>query len=346
MKGEKGMLSDRQKMILRAIVDDYVRSAEPVGSRTISKRNDVSYSPATIRNEMADLEEMGFLEQPHTSAGRIPSNKGYRFYVDNLLELEHPDSNMEQLRRYFEVQTSELEQVIQQTAIILSQLTNYTAIVLGQENAGATLRHMQILPLSEDKAVAIIVTNTGHVENRTITVPEGISVYDMEKLCNLLNHRLTGVPLSQLKYKLTNEMTEQISRHVHSMDQAMSLLEQVVRTDSEERVYLGGTSKMLGQPEFKDVDKIKGVMELLEQNELLLKLIGSSANGLHVRIGQENLLEAVSHCSIVTATYSIDGNAIGTIGILGPTRMDYRRVIGVLNILSKDLPDILSRWYK
>ena len=167
------MLTERQRMILHAIVDDYIRSAEPVGSRSISKRGDVGFSPATIRNEMADLEELGFLEQPHTSAGRVPSTKGYRYYVDHLVKLSEVDENdIGVVRSFVTDKMNQMEQVIQQTAMILSNLTNYTSILLGPEMFSTSLKHFGLVPLDQTSAVAIIVTNTGHVENRTISIQE------------------------------------------------------------------------------------------------------------------------------------------------------------------------------
>jgi heat-inducible transcriptional repressor len=342
------LLSERQRLILRAIVDDYVQSAEPVGSRTISKREDVGYSPATIRNEMSDLEEMGYLEQPHTSAGRIPSQKGYRFFVDHLIEPhEVSPADIIQFKRFFTSRMNELEQVVQQTAIILSQLTNYTSIVLGPDMPGETLKHVQIVPLSDYSAVAIIVTNTGHVENRTISIPKGVSVHEIEKLVNLLNQRLSGVPLQHFKHKIYTEMAHELRAHIESYEQVLQMLEQVTAKEADDRLYLGGTAKMLNQPEFKDVEKAKGILELLEQNQIVLKLIGQPhSNGLQIKIGQENGLDVVSHCSIITAAYSLDGLHLGTIGIIGPTRMEYRKVIGLLNHIATDLPMALKRWYK
>ena len=171
------MLTERQRLILSAIVDDYIRSAEPVGSRSISKRGDVGFSPATIRNEMSDLEEMGYLEQPHTSAGRIPSHKGYRYYVDHLLrQTALSKKELEVIKNFFAEKILEFEKVIQQVATILSQLTNYTSIVLGPEVFSTSLKMLQIVPLNENRAVAIIVTNTGRVENKVVEIPEGVSL--------------------------------------------------------------------------------------------------------------------------------------------------------------------------
>ncbi|KAA9007675.1 heat-inducible transcriptional repressor HrcA [Paenibacillus spiritus] len=343
------MLTERQRMILNAIVDDYIRSAEPVGSRSISKRGDVGYSPATIRNEMADLEELGYLEQPHTSAGRIPSHKGYRYYVDHLVpgsaaELDEAGT----IRSFFAEKLNETEQVIQHAALILSNMTNYTSILLGPEVFHTSLRHFQLLPLDDRTAVAIIVTSTGQVENRTVSVPPEISLSEMEKMVNMLNRRLVGVPLYKLKTRLYNELAEEMQRHITHYEELMGMLDAALDNDSEQRVYLSGTTNMLTQPEFKDVDKVKDILDLLEERPTLLKLLtpAPANSGIQVRIGTENDHEAFANCSLITATYSLDGQAVGSIGILGPTRMEYARVMGIMNALSQNLTAMLAHWYK
>ncbi|TLS53742.1 heat-inducible transcriptional repressor HrcA [Paenibacillus antri] len=341
------MLSERQKMILSAIVDDYIRSAEPVGSRSISKRGDVGYSAATIRNEMSDLEELGFLEQPHTSAGRIPSNKGYRYYVDHLLS---PGSlspmEKESIKTFFENKIQEVEGVVQHAATILSSLTNYTAIVLGPETYKTTLASLQLIPLNERSAVAIIVTNTGHVENRTVTIPDGVPVGEIEKFVNVMNAKLKGVPLYRLRSKMYTELVAELSKHVAGYEELLAVVESVLEGDESDRLYLGGATNMLTQPEFKDVDKVKTILDLFDQTETMLRMFAATPAGIQVKIGGENTLEAINHCSIITASYSIEGQPVGTIGILGPTRMDYRKVIAVLDLFTKDLTNSLSRWYR
>ncbi|MCM3339639.1 heat-inducible transcriptional repressor HrcA [Paenibacillus sp. MER TA 81-3] len=342
------MLTERQRMILNAIVDDYIRSAEPVGSRSISKRGDVGYSPATIRNEMADLEELGFLEQPHTSAGRIPSHKGYRYYVDHLVRLDNLSvDEVGRLKSVFAEKITAMEEIVQHTASILSQLTNYTSIALGPEVFNASLRHFQLLPLNEETAVAIVVTNTGHVENKTVPIPPGISASELEKVVNVLNTKLVGVPLFKLRAQLYNEIGQELSKYVSHVQEMMTMVESILADDSSHReVYLSGTTNILAQPEFQDVDKIKTIWELLEETPALIKVVGSAPTGIQVRIGQENLHEAISNCSMITATYTIDGQTLGTIGVLGPTRMEYGKVINMMNHLSGQLALFMRRWYK
>ncbi|QGQ95703.1 heat-inducible transcriptional repressor HrcA [Paenibacillus psychroresistens] len=341
------MLSERQRMILNAIVDDYIRYAEPVGSRSISKRGDIGFSPATIRNEMSDLEELGFLEQPHTSAGRIPSNKGYRYYVDHLVQYGALSVHeLSVMKGFFAEKISEVEQVVQQVATVLSGLTNYTSIVLGPEVFNTTLKHLQIIPLNTHTAVAIIVTNTGHVENKTFTLPEGIPMSEIEKTVNILNDRLQNVPLVQLRSKLYSEIGVELSKNVDRYEDLLHLMEEVLQNEEQDRIFLGGATNMLTQPDFKDVDKVKHILDLLDEKPNLLRMFTALPEGIQVRIGSENSVEAINHCSLISASYSIDGQLLGTIGILGPTRMEYGKVIRLLDYLSRDLSLILGRWYK
>jgi heat-inducible transcriptional repressor len=341
------MLSERQRLILNAIIDDYIRSAEPVGSRSISKRGDVAYSPATIRNEMSDLEDMGFLEQPHTSAGRIPSHKGYRYYVDHLVKINKiGEYEIETIKRFFAERMNHIEQVIQHAATMLSGLTNYTSIVMGPEMFNTTLKHLQIVPLNERSAVAIFVTNTGHVENKTVTLPEGIPMNELEQMVNLLNSRLSGVPLIQFKSKLYSEISSELSKYVSRYQELISMLEVAVNEDEKDRIFLSGTTNMLIQPEFRDLEKVKSILDLLDEAPALVKMFSGVPEGIQVRIGSENSVEAISNCSLITASYSLEGKPLGTIGILGPTRMEYGKVISLLDILSKQLGEAMFRWYK
>jgi len=341
------LLTARQIQILNAIVDNYIRQAEPVGSRTISKREDVNFSSATIRNEMADLEEMGFLEQPHTSAGRIPSQKGYRFYVDHLLNpFELMPKDVRQIRQLFADRYYEAEQITNQTAAILSSLTNYTSIVLGYEVKDARLKHIQFIPLNTTTAVAIIVTTTGKVQNKTIQIPDGVPIHEIERLVNFLNFKLVGLPLRELKHHIHKELTLELQKLLDNYESALQLLEDTFRTEAEERVVLKGTTNIMMQPEFRDVEKVKEILDFLESNDQLLKHFDTSAKGIQVKIGTENMEDAINNCSIISATFHVDGLPLGTIGILGPTRMEYGKVIGVVDFLAKDLSYLLERFYK
>jgi len=338
------MLSDRQRMILSAIVDDYIRSAEPVGSRSISKRSGVTYSPATIRNEMADLEELGLLEQPHTSAGRIPSHKGYRYYVDHLVSPGSVrEEDVRKIRAFFAEKMTHWEDVTDHAATILSQMTNYTSIVLGPETFNTTLKHFQLLPINERSAVAIIVTSTGHVEHRAMTIPEGIEMEDLGKIVNLLNDKLSGIPFYRIKSVLHSEIASELKRYVNRCEEILAVLEQSLADQKDPRVFLSGAANMLIQPEFKDVDKAKLILDTLEETANLTQLFQLGSGGIQVRIGTENGMEAIHQCSLITATFAYNGQSLGTIGILGPTRMEYGKVISLLDYLSHDIALLLTR---
>ncbi|GAA5344531.1 heat-inducible transcription repressor HrcA [Planifilum fimeticola] len=340
------MLTERQKKILQAVVDDYILTAEPVGSRTVSKRKGVGFSAATIRNEMADLEEMGYLEQPHTSAGRIPSHKGYRYYVDHLLPPLRPrTSDIRMLKRLFTIQMDELEQVFQETASILSKLTKYTTVILGPMVYEDKLRHLQVVPLSENNAVVVIVTDAGHVEKRRFTVPEKISLSSIEKLVNLLNHRLKGLPLHRLKQTVQQELQDELARYVDQYEYLMTMIDEMLRREQEERIYFSGTTNILNQPEFRDVEKVKRLFDLFDQTDVVLQLFGTTDSGVQVRIGKENRCEAVDNCSIISASYTVNGRSVGTISVLGPTRMNYKKVISLLEVLAIDFSDHLRRLF-
>lgn len=341
------MLTDRQLFLFQVLVDDYIRSAEPVGSRSISKRDDVTYSPATIRNELADLEEMGFLEKPHSSSGRIPSEKGYRYYVDHLLSpVLLTDEELKDIRTILTEKKIELDLLIQKTAEILSNFTSYTAIALGPELLDTRLKHIQIVSLNRETAVLIIITNTGHVENRTISIPSGVDGSDIEKLVNILNDRLQGIPLYQLESMLQFEVAKVIRANDKNYRNVMVMLNQVIGSNQLDHIYYGGKTNILSQPEFKDINKVLPLLNVLEQKDVVYKLLRPSEAGIHVKIGNENKLSAIKNCSIITATYSVGGANVGTVAVVGPTRMEYPRVVSLLDVVSKGLSQALTKRYE
>ncbi|MGV3487133.1 MAG: heat-inducible transcriptional repressor HrcA [Tuberibacillus sp.] len=342
------MITERQLFLFKVLVNDYIRSAEPVGSRTIAKHQDINFSPATIRNELADLEDLGFLEKPHSSAGRVPSEKGYRFYVDHLLSPELlSKSELENIKKAFQDQFYELEKVTQETANILSDFTQYTAIVLGPEVLETKLKHMQIIMLSSETAVLIIVTNTGHVENRTITLPKGINPGDIEKLVNILNSRLNDTPLYYLKTALDREIKDVLRKSLTNYQQVMALLNDVLAYHPTDQIYFSGKTKMLAQPEFKDVDKVMPLLNILDDKAIVYDLLRPSGeNGIHIKIGHENTLTEIKDCSVITATYTIGGEHMGTVAVIGPTRMTYPKVVSLMDVVSKHLSDFLTKRYQ
>lgn len=339
------MLTERQKSILLAVIDDYITSAVPVGSRTVSKKKNVGFSAATIRNEMADLEEMGYLEQPHTSAGRVPSQQGYRFYVDHLLT---PQLWTENDIFHYEFQSAieleDLEKIFQQTTTMLSELTNYMTITLAPKIVEHRLKHLQIIPLTDRYAVSILVTNTGYVDQRRIVVPDDVSPTNIEQFVNLLNHRLQGLRMSKLKQIVKQRLTKDLEQNMEHLELLLDIFDQIIDQDKEDRIYMSGTTRILEQPEFQDLEKMRLLLDLLEETETISQLVEPVTSGIQVRIGAENDLQSVNHCSIISASYMVNGEAVGSIGVLGPTRMDYSKVIGLIDFLSKDLTSRLRKW--
>ncbi len=337
------MLTNRQLLILQLTVNDFIESAQPVGSRQLSKKEEAPFSPATIRNEMADLEEMGYLEKTHTSSGRIPSEKGYRFYVDHLLTPQKlkVEDNL-QLRSVFQEKVLETEELIRNSASILSELTNYTTVLLGPDTKAHKVKRFSIVPLSDDKAVAIMVTNNGRVENHVVDIAEGLSPSDIEKMVNMLNERLVGTPLSDIPRKLAVESKMLYERHVKNAGAILTSIQDAMAGKTDERLFLSGQMNMMKQPEFNDVAKVKTFLEAIEQG-IPLKLFEQALTGIQVRIGSENREHTLDDFSVISTAYAVGTDMTGSIAIIGPKRMDYGRVITLLDILSEDLSAALER---
>ncbi|QED48696.1 heat-inducible transcriptional repressor HrcA [Cytobacillus dafuensis] len=341
------MLTDRQLLIFQVIVDDFIQSAQPVGSRSLSKKDKIAFSSATIRNEMADLEELGFIEKTHTSSGRIPSERGYRYYVDHLLSPQQLNQHeVHELKSIFAERIFELEKIVQKSAKILSELTNYTSIVLGPAVKDNKLKKIQIVPLNNQTAIAIIVTDSGLVENRMFQLPESMDANELEKLVNILNDRLSGVPIESLNDKMYKEVAILLRQHINNYDYILHSIADSLKIPVHEKLFFGGKSNMLSQPEFHDLDKIKSLMQMIEQEDSIYDLIRKNKTGINIKIGKENKNSAMENCSLITATYSIGTEQLGTIAILGPTRMEYSRVISLLDYISTDLSSVLTKLYQ
>lgn len=341
------MLTERQLLILQVIIDDFIESAHPVGSRAISKKGNISYSAATIRNEMADLEEMGFLEKTHSSSGRIPSEKGYRYYVDHLIAPSAKYSDVNVIKHIIQDGFVEFEQLVQMSAEVLSELTNYTSIILGPELFETKLKQLQIITLSDHTAVAILVTNTGHVEHRSFSIPVEMNPSDLEKMVNILNENLQGVPIVHLPEMFQTEITALMKRYMNEFDKSYDYLKAIFLNEHHPvKLYIGGKSNILMQPEFNDVDKIRSFYSMIENEDEIANLLKSTKNGIKVTIGNENKVEAIKDLSLITASYQLGENQMGTIALLGPTRMEYRKVITLLNVLSSEMTEALYMWYK
>ncbi|RYL90388.1 heat-inducible transcriptional repressor HrcA [Sporolactobacillus sp. THM19-2] len=337
------MPTERQLFLLQLLVNDYIVTAEPVGSRSIAKRDDVHFSPATIRNDLADLEEMGYLEKTHLSSGRVPSEKGYRFYVDHLLSpATLTQKELTDIRGVYREKFLETDEMIRVTAKILSEFTNYTAIMLGPELLDMKLKHIQLIKLSDVQGVLIIVTDTGHVENRVVSLPAGIRAEDIEKVVNILNDKLDMVPLYQLQSRLNTEIRSVLRDNVSYYERVMDLLTEGLTIDDPEQIFYSGKSNMLAQPEFQDINKVIQLLNVLEGKDLVRELLDMPPGGLHIRIGRENKLNGIEDCSLITTTYTVGGEHLGTVAVIGPKRMAYPRVVTLIDLLSKILTSALS----
>lgn len=342
-------LDERKQKILLAIVHDYIATAEPVGSRTIAKKFKIGVSPATIRNEMADLEEQGYIEQPHTSAGRVPSEQGYRYYVDYLMKKYDLTAEEECLiRSEFDMKVKDIGQIIQKTGQLLSQLTHYTAMVLTPSIKPSSFKHIQLISMHPTQAMVVVVMDNGTLHHRMIDVSENISIEDMETISRVLNAKLRGLTNEKIKRTLIKEIYLELAKHKQILDLAMELLEESLTAKSEDKIYLGGVFNMLNQPEFHNVEKVKTLLSILEQEELLYGLMvgDEQSEGVTVRIGGEIKNKDIKECSVVTAAYSVAGRRIGTMGVLGPTRMEYAKVISVVDFMTKSLSQVLERMMK
>ncbi|GAB3050745.1 heat-inducible transcriptional repressor HrcA [Virgibacillus ainsalahensis] len=340
------MLTERQLLILKVIIDDFIESAHPVGSRAISKKDNIPYSAATIRNEMADLEDMGFLEKTHSSSGRIPSEKGYRYYVDHLIVPLSVKDNVNVIGSFIQDGFFEFEQLVQMSAEVLSELTNYTSIILGPELFETKLKQIQIVTLSPNSAVAILITNTGHVEHRSFSIPAEMNPSDLEKMVNILNDRLYGVSILKLPEMFNTEIASLMKTYLSEYDKSYDYLKAAFFNEYPVKMYIGGRSNILMQPEFNDVDKIRSFYSMMEKEEEIANLLKRTNTGINVTIGNENQVDAIKDFSLITSSYQLGDGQMGTIALLGPTRMEYRKVITLLNALSNEMTEALYKWYK
>ena len=334
-------LSDRKLKILKAIIDDYIETGIPVGSRTLSKMPGFEYSSATIRNEMADLEDMGYLEQPHTSAGRTPSDKAYRLYVDRMMKIgELSTDETTFIRAYFNKRMGEISDLLDITAKVLSDTTNHIAVVAGPQLDNTKLKRIQIVKITDNKALLICVTDSGIVQDTMITVPSMMDSSQIERMSNMLTELTENKTLEQ-GVKIIQDVADGAwDEHKAVMNEVFEAIN-VGRAKHE--MILEGAQNILRHPEYKDVEKAQHFLELLDTKDRIYPLLERSSDfEFSIRIGSENDNKDFNDMSVVTATYKLGGESVGSFGVIGPTRMDYSRVISVLNYVSMSLNEILS----
>ena len=336
-------MDERKMRILQAIIDDYILTGVPVGSRTISRKYDMGLSSATIRNEMSDLEELGFLDQPHISAGRIPSAKAYRLYVNTLLETgKIPNDSDDSIQKHFSGRVHQMEDVIDHAAQVISSLTHYTAVVLSPKGAQPRLQTVQLVPVSAETALVVIVTDMGVIRDSVIRIGNQMDSDTLYSISRALTQELRGCTLEEAGRRIPGIMNR-VSGNDEVLQELYGYLSSGQQGIRRNHMAVGGTSNMLDYPEYSDVDKARNFLSLIETRDKLADIIrGNGEMAFTVRIGPETGIPEMADCSIVTATYSSRGGQQGTIGVIGPTRMRYSRVLSILNMMGHQLTDLLS----
>ncbi len=331
-------LNERKMQILKTLIDDYIQTAQPVGSRTISKKHELGLSSATIRNEMADLEELGYITQPHTSAGRVPSDKGYRFYVDHLMQT-HPLAMEEirQIRSVIELRLNEINALIRRASDIISMITGYASIALSPKLTKTILKTVQIVLVDGKNILIVVVTGGGIIKNNVVRLDTEISPEDVNKLSRCLQEELNGNIIENIEFPLIDDIFLEIGVAPDLIGRVLSGLDRCFQRVDQTDLILNGTTNLLNHPEFSDLLRIREVLELLNDRDVIKALMNAAMknHGLKVQIGKENQLELMQDCSFVTAAYSLGDTDVGAFGILGPTRMPYSRVVSAMNYVQK-----------
>lgn len=339
-------LDERKIKILNAIIQTYLETGEPVGSRTISRFTDLKLSSATIRNEMSDLEEMGYILQPHTSAGRIPSDKGYRFYVDNLMK-----SKTEEVVRQNEMmvqKVDKLEQVLKQVVRLLAVNTNYASLITAPQSRKNKLKFIQLTPVSDDQLLAVMMLEGNIIKNKLLMADEPVEKEEVVKLNLLLNTYLQGLSLQEINMELIQTMKRQAQDHRKIISDLIDTIVEAIQEEDDTEIYTSGTTNLLKYPELGDREKAGRLLYALEEKQGLNELIAvgegtEEKHGIQVYIGSESPVQSMKDCSIVTATYELEEGVQGTIGIIGPKRMDYKKVVDNLETVMTQLDAIFKK---
>ena len=339
-------LSERKLKILQAIIKNYLETGEPVGSRTISKDTDLHLSSATIRNEMSDLEEMGYIIQPHTSAGRIPSDKGYRLYVDTMMD--EKTQEVQNMKEELESKAGKMDVLLRHMAKLLAANTNYASMVSGPTYVSKKVKFIQITSVEACQLLAVVVLDNNTVKNQMINIAEPLDEEQIVKLNFILNTALNGLDVMEMNLAVIQQIKEQVNVHSAVVDSILEVIGKTLIDQEEGQVYTSGTTNILKYPELADRSKAANLLEVFEEKKLLNSLIdprdedSKEETGIQVYIGDETNVESMKDCSVVTATYHIDEGVYGKIGIVGPKRMDYDKVVATLQSMMEELDDIFK----
>lgn len=338
-------LDGRKAEVLRAIVSHYVRSGEPVGSKTIVERFDLGVSAATVRNEMSALEAGGLIYQPHTSAGRVPTDAGYRYFVDAWTgDVRLPSTEARRVRSFFVEPRWELEEALRRTASLLSSLTDHAAVVFAPALDRSLVRHVELIGLGGRRAMLVVVTDTGRVENHVVLTSDGVDDVQLEQTADMLNRVVTGVALELAPGTVAASLDRFPLELRDTAAAAASVLRDEMSRRESERIFLEGTSNIVDEHKFSDLETVRQVIGALEHRRLLLELLADALahERVAVRIGSENAIEEMQPCSVITASYGAEGKPVGSLAVVGPTRMDYRRTIAAVCEVASNLGRMLG----
>ncbi|HIY19158.1 MAG TPA: heat-inducible transcriptional repressor HrcA [Candidatus Blautia avistercoris] len=340
-------LNERQKKILKAIIKTYLETGEPVGSRTISKYADLNVSSATIRNEMSDLTDMGYILQPHTSAGRIPSDKGYRLYVDELMN--EKEEEIAQIKELMIQKTDKMEKVLKKVVQVLASNTNYATMITVPQYSGNKLKFIQLSRVSELQLLAVVVAEGNIIRNQIINLEEEMDDETILKLNLLLNTNLNGLPIADINLGMIARLKEQAGIHSSVVATVLDAVANTIQVDEDDtEIYTSGATNIFKYPELADKTRASELISAFEEKKQLVELLkesmeDSESTGLQVYIGNETPLQTMKDCSVVTATYELGDGMKGTIGIVGPKRMDYENVVDSLKTLKEQLDNVFKK---
>ena len=332
-------LNERKLRILQAIISDFIYSAEPVGSRTLSKKYDMGISPATIRNEMSDLEEMGFLTHPHTSAGRVPSDKAYRLYVDNLMKkYEIPEGEKKLISEKLTSSVIELEKTIQHAASLLSELTSLTAFATTPKQEKDKIKYIKLMPVDEMTVILMIVSESGKVSNTALKISAPYTEEGLDIIAKTMTYNYKGMSITEA---LKLDIIKSFENDIEAMNRlAQSIMPNFLKTLEnmlDVNLYMDGLTNIFSFPEYNDIDKAKVFLEMLDKKDYFRNILINRENGVIITIGDENSDEIIRDCSLVTATYHVDGKLVGKLGVIGPKRMKYDEVTSIIEYITENL---------
>lgn len=346
-------LDERKMKILQAVIKNYLETGEPVGSRTISKYTDLNLSSATIRNEMADLEEMGYIVQPHTSAGRIPSDKGYRLYVDTMMaqmdsQMREKTKEVEELKDLLLEKEEKMDQLLKQVAKTLAVNTNYASMISAPSCRGNRLKFIQLSRVDAMQLVAVIVLEGNIIKNNMLQVSDELDDETLLKLNILLNTHLNGLPIEEINLGLVARLKQQAGIHSDIVGEVIDAVAESIKADDDLQIYTSGANNIFKYPELADQERASEIISTFEEKQMLTTLVQDTLakednTGIQVYIGDETPVSSMKDCSVVTATYELGEGMKGTIGIIGPKRMDYEKVVGTLQNLMHQLEDLYGK---